>query len=481
MVSKKSIGVIIIVFGVTIGVLVYTQIISQENESTHNIIYKKKNPYVEEFSLPADSSPNGIMVDKQGTVWVAASKTNNLFSLDPMSGKIREYSIMDKNSQSDNLARNSTMIWTIVQDNDGVIWFSPLGTKSIWILDPTNDTFHMIKSETGSAFQMKVANDGKIWFTTLSGDTIGVIEKKKNNEYKISYFYLGNGTSPAGLFLQDDSVWIAEISTQKVVQYKIIQDKGVVKNISKTLEIPAGKTSLSSPTDLIVKDDMIWLTEHGTSFLTEYKLSSGDIVRYPTSQNIFHATTLPFWIRAASDGKGLWFNEHEGNKLAYFDISNGTLTEYNIPSLPKDGCLTYPLNIGVDPYDDRKLWFSEWNTDKIGLVDRNTPVQFGISADVKRIVLENTSKENIINLEISGQNPRNFNRVYLNASSSITSTAGFGNMKAKFSSDVLDLSLTHTAQLFLQNHGVPSGNYTLGISASDGFVTKTIFLDLVVP
>jgi len=54
-------------------------------------------------------------------------------------------------------------------------------------------------------------------------------------------------------------------------------------------------------------------------------------------------------------------------------------------------------------------------------------------------------------------------------------------MKAKFSSDVLDLSLTYTAQLFLQNHGVPSGNYTLGISASDGFVTKTIFLGLVVP
>jgi len=74
LVSKKSIGVIIIVFGVTIGVLAYTQIISQENESTHNMIYKKQNPYVEEFSLPADTSPNGIIVDKQGAVWVAAPK-----------------------------------------------------------------------------------------------------------------------------------------------------------------------------------------------------------------------------------------------------------------------------------------------------------------------------------------------------------------------------------------------------------------------
>jgi len=68
-VSKKSIGVIIIIIGGTLGVLAYTEIISQENESTNNMSYKNQNPYVEEYLLPTDSSPNGIMVDKQGTVW----------------------------------------------------------------------------------------------------------------------------------------------------------------------------------------------------------------------------------------------------------------------------------------------------------------------------------------------------------------------------------------------------------------------------
>ena len=84
----------------------------------------------------------------------------------------------------------------------------------------------------------------------------------------------------------------------------------------------------------------------------------------------------------------------------------------------------------------------------------------------------------MINLEVTGQNPYSSNRVFLNASSSITPTAGFGNMTVKFSSNVLDLSSSHTAQLFLQNYGTVSGNYTLGISASDGLVTKTIFLEL---
>jgi len=477
--SRKSIGVIIIVIGVAISVFGYLQINSQQNESTSSITYKNQNSYIEEYQLPSGSRPNGIIVDRQGIIWAASSTTNNLFSLESKSGKIREYPINDENSQSSNLARNSTMVWAIVQDNNGVIWFSPLGTKSIWTLDTTKRTFHMIKSESGSAFQMKASNNGKIWFTTLSGDALGVIEKIGNDGYKISSFDLGSGTTPAGLFLQDDSIWITEMAMQKIVKYKIIEDNGLVKNITKTFEVTSKKMSLSSPTDLIIKDGVIWLTEHGTSFLTKYKLSSGDIVRYTTSQNIFHATTLPFWIRGVSNDKGLWFNEHEGNKLAYFDIYNQTLTEYNIPSLPQDGYLTYPLNIALDPFDDKKLWFTEWNTDKIGLVDRNIEIPFGISADTKKIVLRNdTSKENVINLEVTGQNPYSSNRVFLNASSSITPTAGFGNMTVKFSSNVLDLSSSHTAQLFLQNYGTVSGNYTLGISASDGLVTKTIFLEL---
>ena len=480
---RKSIGVIIIVIGVAIGVFTYIQISLQQNEATHSITSRNQNPYIEEYSLPVGSWPNGIIADKQGTIWAAASKTNKLFSLEPKSGMIKEYPINDEDFTSDNLERNSTMVWAIVQDNDGVIWFSPLGTKSIWTFDSTTGKFHMIKSETGSPFQMKVDKNGDIWFTTLSKDTLGVIQSMGNDRYKVSSFYLGNDTGPAGIFLQDDSVWIAEVITQKIVQYKISQQKELVRNITKTLEIPASvKTILSAPTDLIVSDNTVWLTEHDTSFLTEYKLSSGDVVRYPTSQNFYHATTLPFWIRNTSDGKGLWFNEHEGNKLAYFDIYNRTLLEYNIPSLPKDGFLTYPLNIALDTFDDKKLWFSEWNTDKIGLVNGKTAIHFGISADTDKIMLRNdTSKGNIVNLEVSGQSPYSSNEVFLNASSSIMPTAGFGNMTVKFSSSVLDLSSSHRAQLFLQNHGVPAGNYTLGISASDGFVTKTIFLDLVIP
>lgn len=445
-----------------------------------------QNPYLQEYSLPDNTGPNGIIVDKTGTVWVTSSKSDILYGFDQKSGQLENYEIKDGNSQYFIPGLNATMVWTVVQDKDGILWFSPLGTKSLWNFDPTNDTFHSISSDSGSAFQMKAdPTTGDVWFTTLSGDTLCVVEKNTNAQggYKISAFDLGNGTAPAGLYLQNNSVWVTEITTQKIVEFNIDRENGTVTGITKVKEIPVdNQTQLSAPTDLLVNDNSIWLTEHETSFLTEYNLTDDQIVRYPTSQNVYHATTLPFWIRGINDGKDLWFNEHEGNKLAYFDTVNKTMIEYNIPSRPADGFLTYPLNLATDPNDNMILWFSEWNTDKIAKIDGHVQLPFSISSDTSKVVLSSdASKEVSVNLKIDGQSPYSANRVFLNASSSMVSNAGFGDLDVKLSPDTLDLSSSHDAQLLIRNYSAPPGNYTMGVSVSDGIVTKTIFLDLVIP
>ncbi|NHI03069.1 hypothetical protein DYY67_0190 [Candidatus Nitrosotalea sp. TS] len=329
------------------------------------------------------------------------------------------------------------------------------------------------------------ANTGNVWFTTLSGDSLCVVQKSADTQtgYKVSAFYLGNGTAPAGLYLKDNSVWVAEITTQKIIEFNIDRENGVVTGITKVKEIPINnQTQFSSPTDLLVTDDSIWLTEHGTSFLTEYQFGNDQVMRYPTSQNVYHATTLPFWIRGINDGKDLWFNEHEGNKVAYFDTVNKTMIEYDIPSRPADGYLTYPLNIATDPADNMILWFSEWNTNKIARIDGHVQLPFSISSDTSKVVLSSdASQETSVNLKVDGQSPYSANRVFLNASSSMASNAGFENLDVKLSPDTLDLSSSHDAQLLLRNYSAPPGNYTLGVSVSNGIVTKTIFLDLVVP
>ena len=461
--------------------------ISKSNEKNSESVLildeknKSNNLYVKEYSLPQGTWPNGMLVDKNGIVWIAGSKINSLFRFDPMQEKIESYKIEENKSQN-NVTSGSLMVWTMLQDDNGFIWFSQLGTKSIWKFDPIADKFNAYHSVSAAPFQIKIDKFGNIWFTTLTSDTVGVIQKiqNKSDEYKIAEFNIGNETLPAGLFLENNDLWVTEIATQKIVKYSILNENGVIAKIEKILEVPTNdKISLGSPTDLFVLNDTIWLTEHGTSFITEYQLDSGNLTRFPTSQSVYGVTTLPFWMREVNDGKGIWVNEHEGNKIAFFDTVNKTLTEYEIPSRPADGYMVYPLNIAAYPSDGNKLWFSEWNTDKFGMVNRAVPIPFDIHSEVKKIVLSNsTSKQQTINIEISRNDLAQSDTIYLNASSSIQPNAGLGNLGITFSDNAIDLTKIHQVQLLLRNNSVPPGNYTLGISASDGMVTKTIFIDL---
>lgn len=458
--------------------ILFVLVIPWQGDGSTKTLVSPSEQYVKEYSLPDGTKPNALLVDARGMVWISTSDSKNLLSLDPQNGDVVNFAIRD-DSQPDLRRGNSTMVWTMVQDNDGNIWFSQLGTRSIWQLEPDNDAFHMFYSESGAPFQMKVAKNGDIWFTTLRGDTIGVVEKTMQG-YKISSFETGNNTTPAGMFLQNDSVWTANIDSQNILQYKVTRENDFVKNITTIQSIPQNNaTMFSSPTDLIINNNSVWLTEHGTSFLTRYDIVTGNLIRYPTSTNHYHTTTLPFWIHGMDNPKILWFNEHQGNKIGRFDLENNTLTEYNIPSVPKDGYLTYPLNISQDPRDEKILWFSEWNTDKVGVINGHIPVPFLITPDKKEITLGSNKTYDTINLEIQGS-LHNSNSVSLNASSSITSTAELGSLQAKFSSDMVDLSQDRQVLLFLHDGGISPGHYTVGISASDGYVTKTVFLNLTI-
>ena len=471
MAPKKILAAIIVV---AILASVYVAQSFKNEGVSQNVLSEKKNPYVTEYSLPPGSAPNGLVVGKMGVVWVTSGNAT-LYSVDPSSGQVKKYPIKSDTIPYENVGVNSTMVWAIVQDDVGNIWFSPLGTKYIWRFDPAGNTFDSYRSETGAPFQMKAAKNGEVWFTTLRGNTVGVI-KPQNDDYAISTFDTGSNTNPAGIFLQNDSAWIANVASQNIFKYAIDREANLVKDISIIQKIPKDNTTLfSSPTDLLVNRNILWLTEHGTSFLTSYDLTDGKVTRYPTSQNNFHTTTLPFWIRGADNPKVLWFNEHQGNKIGRFDISNKTLIEYTIPSLPKDGYLTYPLNISQDPHDEKVLWFSEWNTDKVGVVDGNMPIPFDLDLNATQIVLSH-NKTSVVDMTITGTSYYS-DTLSLNASGSITPTAELGNLIVQFSSNLSNPPHGIT-RVFLNGSRVNPGDYTVGISASDGFVTKTKFLDL---
>lgn len=478
----------------------------QNNSIPENISYSIfKSKYVTTFSLPNGTGPNGILADDNGLVWTSGSSSHSLFRLDFKDDKLRSYPIPEKKHWQ-------TMVWSMVEDKDGNIWFSQLGANPLWRFDPHTETFSLF--HTGSPpFQMKVENmTGNIWFTTLTGNTIGVIqvENKTEPSYKITEFPTGHDTDPSGLFLKDGSIWVAELGKGKIVKFDVLRNNGLVNKITETLEIPPGKNQFSSPTDVLVSDNQtVWVTEHTPSTISEYNLKSNDWKRFSTAQAVHPIPTLPFWMRESLDHKGIWFNEHQGNRVAFLNTTDHTLTEFDIPNnqppelspymfnnpiapqniVAQNGYYStiFTLNLSLDPTNSNRLWFSQWDNDKVGVVDRTSTLSFDIHSDHTKPILlnNNTMQKATINIEISRNNimanQTDHNLIFLGASSSMMTDGGFAKIIANFTVSSVDLSKINKpvpVQLVLQNEGAAAGNYTLGISASDGLVTKTIFFDL---
>lgn len=454
---------------------------TQNNNITENIPYSTfKSKYVTTYSLPNGTGPNGILVDKNGFVWIAGSSVHTLFQLDPTDGKLRSYPMPEENI-------GETMVWTMLEDKDGYIWVAQLGQNPLWRFDPNTGRFDLFQT-SAPPFQMKLDDvTGNIWFTTLTGNAIGVIQKVENKtepSYKITEFPLGNNTDPSGLFLKDGSVWVAELLKGKIVKFDGIRNNdALVVNIKKTLELPQyNQTQFYVPTDVLVSDNRtLWVTEHGPSTMTRYDTISGKLTRFPTSQRPDDITTLPFWMRESTDRKGIWYDEHEGGRVGFFNLDKMDLTEYELQNNTANP-VVYTLNLAVDPSDSSKLWFSQWNLDRVGVVDRAIPLPFDIKSNFTKVVLPSNNTEATINIEISGNDSASESHiVFLKASSSMMPDGGFANMIGNFTVSSVNLSKINQAvlvQFTLQNDGAKAGNYTLGISASDGLVTKTIFVDL---
>lgn len=283
------------------------------------------------------------------------------------------------------------------------------------------------------------------------------------------------------MVLENDNVWVAEVVGNKLVRFKIIDDNNVL-SVEKTFEISnESKIDVHSPTDIFVSDNKIWFTEHGTSTISQYHLDTNQVKQFPTSTNLFNATTLPFWLKE-SQNNGLWINEHTGNRIAFFNTTNRSLLEYEIPSRPLDGMIVYPLGLTVT---QDSVWFSEWNADKIGIIDRDISIPFDISTDISQITIPKNTAGNPVmidftihkNQDVTSEKPISFV-----VSSSMEPSLSLVNMTAKFSNDVILPSEIEDSKirLLIDSNFAPTGNYTLAISATDGWVTKSVFVNMII-
>jgi virginiamycin B lyase len=439
------------------------------------------SPYVREYKLSSGTFPNGILVDRNGTVWTVGSQSHALIAFTPSEEKIKSYPLPNSSSNTPD-----TLTWAMAESkDDSSILFSGFRGAQLWRFEPTTHRFESIGSLTASPFQIKLDQSGNVFYTTLSAGVIGVIQKEGHTYDGVKELQLGNESFPSGLFLQNQSLWVTQSLDGKITLFHVsYQGNGRIADIVKVTEYPQ-KEALFSPTDIIVNNGSAWVTEHGTSFLTEYNFNTQEIKRYPTALHPIQISTLPYWLAQDPTGKGVWFNEHRGNRIAFFDFSNRTLTEYEVPTRnPQMGYIANVLTIAADPTNENRSWFTEWSEDKIGYVDKSKPIPFDIQASQKQIVIEKGQAARI-NIEITKKPDVELfnNTLSFNVSSSVVMSGVLLNATANFSPDHIDLSKVNGTQpvtLELKDEGIQKGQYILAISASDGAAIRTVYLQLVV-
>jgi virginiamycin B lyase len=328
----------------------------------------------------------------------------------------------------------------------------------------------------------------------INNTTSGIQEYQLNLSEEEGFETMGplvitnNGSNDNNSSDNNETVWFTAVNFPEsghVIKFDIDKKKFEV------LKLPVGA---GTPVGIVEDDNgRLWINDHATNRFFMFEPQTGKAVKYstslPTSRN--NTTTLPYY-NMYRDGK-LWFNEHEGNAMAYFDIANLTLVEYQIPSKGEVwGNTSNPLQFTLD--NNGSAWFTEWTENKIGKLDSEKAKKLPLWISIpKNSTTINLDKEK----DLDGKSINVFvypNRsnldtqterhpVEMTVAGTMSYTGKLWNLTGKFDKEEFyfpegstDPQIV-TLQLTPDQNLMP-GDYTLTVGARYGTVTNSKIIDL---
>jgi virginiamycin B lyase len=385
----------------------------------------KKNTYVQEFKIPTPcTQPLAITVDPQGLVWFAQTNTGGVAKFNPITQSFTEYenTIWPEKGRS--------MMWGIDYSPDGSIWYTDEASDSIWKFSTLDESYNRIAypvSEDETALPQKLTVKGsQIIVNDFTGSklTFFTFNQQGEDQYYTTIPSLIDGSVTSDFTIDsEENIWYTTWIPQKTgilikfdyQSYELSQATSLetqtlfLQDFTNFFQFPDG---LSTPNGITVgPNQKIWIADTSSSFFfsfdpeneefTKYITSPPDIQAYGNSTGLIKTPiTRPYWIEH-SDGN-LVMNEQTGNRIAVFNPSSETLVEYNIPSRNPNWADCEGIdNCGVSQVfdfaiDGKKIWFTEWVENNIGVVDTSIPLDFSISIDKSNITLEKGQTTEVI-------------------------------------------------------------------------------------
>jgi len=479
--------------------------------------------YITEYVIPIScSQPVGLTVDKDNNIWIAAGWAGYLLVFNPLSNTFVK-SIKLPNWNSTDLF--GSMIWDMKFDRNGNLWFTDERSNSIWKYIPKENQFqrYIVPTKGGYPISLVFDSNDKVWFTEIFGKKLAMLDPLKvqgnttkgiselnlskqinfdstgpiSNGFGFNQNIRGNNTNGS---IADENLWFSTVNFPiggQLVKYNIAKKNLTVFDLTSMHTIP-----LSVAED---EKGRVWTNDHASSLFLMLDPSTGNIKQYSTSFPLpTNTTTLPYYNQY-KDGK-LWFNEHYGNAIAFFDVKNNTMVEYHIPTKdPFWGNASNPLRFVFD--NNGSVWFTEWTENKIGVIHKEkmnnlpiilSPSKNNISLDkasgkgdsVDILMYKNNSNPliNNSNKSLTNQSSSQLSNITMFATSSISKIGSLLNMTGSFSPDrfyITNDDISNSSQplktiLKIEpSKDVVPGNYTLTISARyNNEVTYSKIIDL---
>jgi len=476
------------------------------------------NNYVTEYRLPHTCEmPLGIAVDSQARkVWYVSTKQ----------GTLGNYNLITKQFDKEidiplwKVRQNPTDfsdVWSVkVSGNGDSIWFTDDKQNAIWRYSKAFG-FDMYKIPeksqtfgTISPVSLDFDSKGNVYFVSVHSPALwfGNTTQMKNGT--------SNGitgiTMPTNSFKGVDSkhintgslavdnkrniIWIsmsAFASQGEILRYKMASRSFDTFVLPEQLSLPVGLT--------VDKEGNLWATDHGTSIFYMLNTINYNVTMFATSKAspmIYGlnesnslpegSNTLPYWVQKGADDASLWFNEHQGNKIARFDPVNNTLYEYWIPTQDRlwGDCPGSSKTCGIANVlqfsrgEHGQTWFTEWSENKIGSIapithNSNLQLPFSVSTSPQQLTIRRGQSVEIkLNISTTSASSALNPNIDMVASGTFTPTGDLGNSTGTFSEKSFSLEPMHTKEIsfiFTPATDLGTGEYTLMLGAQNDVIT----------
>jgi len=413
--------------------------------------------YIDEFTVPTlRAAPLAITVDKNGIVWFTESNMSKLGRFDPSNQSFIEYRVPGVGD-----------MWGVTSDHEGRIWITQYaghgsvnpggaivagGNGRILAFDPSSKQFSVINIPTNSSFPMRITvdSDNRVWFTEFLGNKIGMYDQ--TSKHLSEYVVPTNESGPADLtFDKYGTLWFTEAYAEKIGEFY----PGNHSFMEYQLGSETPSLIVSSPVGIAVASDgTIWVADHGGNWIVNFNPINDLLTHYPTHTPPASVYPISIPNGLLIDGRGrVWFCEHGGNSIAYYDPAERSMVEFPIPSGP----IATTLWIALAPTGD--VWFTEWTTDKIGVVHTNLPIPFTVHLGVDSLALQE-GQDTSLAATADVLQPTEGNGTWKASWSSYNPTDISASFSPQYPS--LNSSSVMTTQISISS-STPPGNYTLSV------------------